>query len=144
MRRTTLLLSALLVLSLLGSDSSREYDGATEFVGIEGTWRETGFEANGQKINNNFEVVTTYRSGTFTIVSPGPSAGSYRIDHSRNPPQLEWLPSSGAHKGKTIKWIYQIDGDTLKIACLVHEYEKRPPQGFDEKDLYVYTHKRVK
>jgi uncharacterized protein (TIGR03067 family) len=145
MRRTILACAGVLLsVVALASDSPKEYDGATEVVGIEGTWRETGFEANGQKIKLNFEVVKTYRSGTFTIVSPSPSAGSYRIDQSRNPPQLEWLPSSGAHKGKTIKWIYQIDGDTLKIACLANEYEKRPPQGFDDKDLYVYTYKRVK
>ena len=144
MRRTTLLFAILLVVPLLGSDSPKEYDDVTVNGGIEGTWRETGFEANVRKIELNFEVVKTYRSGTFTIVSPGPSAGSYRIDHSRNPPELDWIPTSGVHKGKTIKWIYQIDGDTLKIACLANEYEKRPPNGFDDKGLYVYTYKRVK
>ena len=115
------LFAILLVVPLLGSDSPKEYDDATVNGTIEGTWRETGFEITGQKMKVNFEVVKTYRSGTFTIVSPGPSVGSYRIDYSRNPPELDWMPTSGVHKGKTIKWIYQIDGDTLKIACLANE-----------------------
>jgi hypothetical protein len=45
MRR--LLLAALLVLSLLGSDSPREYDDRTQDMGIEGDWLLLRVETDG-------------------------------------------------------------------------------------------------
>ena len=37
--------------------------------------------------------------------------GKYRIETTYNPPHLDWIQANG-----DIKYIYQIDGDTLRIA----------------------------
>jgi hypothetical protein len=67
MRRGMLLLPALLVLPLLGSDSPKEYDDKVAVAGIEGTWRLTEYELDGAKREPNFRCSVTVRNGTFTV-----------------------------------------------------------------------------
>src|ERR1700722_12121645 len=114
MRRLSPLLAVLLVILLLGSDSPKDYDDRTEYVGIEGMWRLTAYEFGGRKVKLPFQVVLIYRDETFVYKrSDGDTTqGNYRIDPSRNPAPLDLIPSSGNFKGQTHKWIYQINNDT--------------------------------
>jgi hypothetical protein len=70
MRRTILLLAGVLLSAVaLGSDSPKEYDDKTEVAGIEGTWQLTEDEFNGVKMKPCTQLVTSYRSGTYTCQS---------------------------------------------------------------------------
>ena len=42
----------------------------------------------------------------------------------------------------TVKYIYQIDGDTLRIARTMNDEQR--PQGFNDKGVFISTYKRVK
>jgi uncharacterized protein (TIGR03067 family) len=145
MRRLSLLFAVLIVVLLLGSDSSKEYDDQTESVGILGTWRLTEREVDGNKAVVYGEIVQTYRIGTYTIDGNGPAwQGRYRTDPGANPPRLDWYHSNGPFAGKTIKLIYQIDGDTLRIAFIADGDNSRRPQGFNDKGVSIGIYKRVK
>ena len=146
MRRLSLLLIVLVVIPLFGSDSPKEYDDKTEAAGIEGTWRLTEYELDGAKHEPNFRCVLTLRNGTFTVNYSNDEdtiRGSYRLDTTRKLPHLDWLPSNGSSKGQMLKFIYQIDRDTLRTA-IMNADGTRPPQGFSDKGVVVHNYKHVK
>src|SRR5437868_2823048 len=110
MRRIVcLLVGVLLVVPSLGSDSPKDYDGTTEQDDLQGTW---------QLVGASLRCVMTNRGGTFSCeYSSGEKVGgSYRIDPAHSPPRLDWTPANGGYRGKRAFMIYQIDGDTLRVA----------------------------
>jgi uncharacterized protein (TIGR03067 family) len=145
MRRTILLLAGVLLsVMALGSDSAKEYDDKTDYVGIEGTWRRTEIEFSGRKWNPDSISLVTFRGQTYTCsLSDGDGErGNFRIDPTRKPAHLDYIPDWS--KGQSCKSIYQIEGDTLRVAVIsAHSYTKRP-QGFNDEQVIVLTYKRVK
>jgi hypothetical protein len=49
----------------------------------------------------------------------------------------------GPHEGETIKFIYQIECDTLRIGQIADSLHCRP-HGFHDEGISVETYKRVK
>jgi uncharacterized protein (TIGR03067 family) len=133
------LLIVLFVVPLFGSDSPKEYDGKTESVGIEGKWRLIELELNGLKDEPVHQEEITVRSGTYTINNDsGTIRKNYRLDTTQKPPHLDWILPSG----ETLKFIYQIDGDRLRVA--VNTAINKRPQEFKGLFILVATYKRVK
>ncbi len=146
-RRTVYLVCVVLLVAVgLGSDSPRECDDATQYAGIEGTWRRTELVNDGKEAKLNIQQTITIRGAVFTISYGDGSAyqGSLRIDPTRNPSHLDHTPASGALANRTLKWIYQIDRDTLTIAGNPDGLFERRPQGFNDKGIIVWTYKRVR
>lgn len=144
MRRTILLAGVLLSVVALGSDSPKEYDDRAEVADIEGAWQWTEVSLNGRKENPPLEQVMICRSGTYTFkYSYGSAEGCYRIDLTRKPPHFDWILPDGPTKGKTIKCIYQIERDTLRIAAIA-QFDGDRPKGFDDKGVIVWTYRRLK
>jgi uncharacterized protein (TIGR03067 family) len=146
MRRTVCLLAAvLLALPSRGSDAPRGYDGAAEIDGIEGTWELTGIQVRANVIGSS-GLVTTYRGGTFTSHSAGGGtvSGIYHLDPARKPSYLDTRPSSGAARGKNLKFIYEVKGDTLRLAYPSDPDDFRRPQAFGGEEVTVLVYKRVK
>ena len=149
MRRTVYSVCAvLLVVVGLGSNSTKDYDDRTELNNIQGGWRLTKLESNGKEfhLGSIQNSVRIYRSGACTDRSGigDRFIGHYRVDPSRKPAHLDMILSFGPRKGETLKCIYQIDGDTLRTAFMEGGNDMRRPQGFNDKDIVVYTYKRVK
>ena len=121
MRRLLLPFVVLLVLLLLGSDSPKEYDGTTEYIGIEGTWRLIEYDFKGNKTNP--QCVRTFRNETYTTKwRQGDTwRGNYRIDLTPKTPHLDL----NTDDGPTLLYIYQIDGDTLRMASLENSKNAR-------------------
>lgn len=134
MRRSACVLTVLAVLAL-ALDSPREYDDRTEVSGLEGTWRMVGHG-----------IVLTCHGGTWTLDTGGGERwhGSDHIDTTRNPPHLDRYYANGPYQGKTFKFIYQIDGDALRIAGHPTEATAGRPKGFNDNGFSVWTYKRVK
>jgi uncharacterized protein (TIGR03067 family) len=144
MSRTIWLLGGvLLAVATLGSGSPKEYNDRTEYVVIEGTWRLTRIESNGEKNNSPGNEAITFLRETYTNHSGEDTRrGTCRIDPARKPPHLDLMPSIGPYKGETIKKIYQIDGDMLRIGSQLPISQR--PQGFNDPSTYVEIYKRVK
>ena len=140
MRRLSLLLAVLFVVPLFGSDSPMEYDDKTVNCGIEGTWRLVEIELNGEVAGTfSYQDVTTFHNGTYTGDTIG---GRYRIDPTRSPPHLDWLPSCFAIKDPPTKSMYKIDGDML-ITAIMDDHSNNRPQGFKDKGVRVFIRKQV-
>jgi uncharacterized protein (TIGR03067 family) len=146
MRRTVCLLAALLVLPLLGSDSPKEDDGATEAVGVEGTWEVISVCRDGEQWGlPSGPWVQINRGGKWTFRQRDKlsTEGVYTTDTSRTPPTFdETTTTRGAGEGRTRKLIYRLEGDKLLTAARLggHEY----PKSFHEEGLHIVTWKRVK
>jgi uncharacterized protein (TIGR03067 family) len=118
MRRMSLLFAVLLVVPLLGSGSPKDYD----------------VESSGVKYSD-VQLVMILRGGTYALSNT--MQGTYRIYPTCDPPHLDMIES----EGRTIKRIFRIDGDTLRIAGAPGAQR---PHGFKDEDVKVYFFKRVK
>jgi uncharacterized protein (TIGR03067 family) len=143
MRRiVSFLAGVLLVVLSLGSDSPGEYDGAAESDELEGSWRMVMVEYCGRDQPVPVKGAWTFRRGRSTPPLPD-REGTYKADPSRKPAHLDETELCGQWKGKTWKCIYQVEGDTLRIA-VTSKGDERPKNFDDKKDLFICTYKRVK
>ena len=146
MRRTVLLAGVLLSVVALGSDSPKEYDDRTEVAGIEGTWRLKECTLNGEQLPLGQRLmVMTLRGGilTFDLGDGHIDRGTYRIDPAGKLPHFDRVQRFGPFPCVAGKCIYQIDGDTLRIAGFRVRRTERP-RGFDDENAFIETYKRVK
>jgi uncharacterized protein (TIGR03067 family) len=135
MRRTVLLLAGVLLSAVaLGSDSPKEYDDRVKADELEGTWRLTDIERNGEKRPTGRPCVKTFQSGicTFQWDDGDPKRVRYYIDTTRTPSHLDVDTDRG---------IYRIDGNMLRIAW---RKDQQRPQGFKDNGVDAYIYKRVK
>ena len=145
MRRTACLLVALLVLPSLGSDAPKGYDGATEVGELEGTWERVSAAPVGGKavISLPGECVETFRDGRWVYRDKGRkiSEGVYTVNYTRRPCALDESTTAEKEAGHTRRFIYRVDGDTLRTAFVPGSREY--PKSFDETGAWVATWKRV-
>ena len=146
MRQTILVLAGvLLCVVALGSDSPKEYDDRTEAQDIQGTWELTEIELQGEKVKSDSQEMMTFRGESFTANSQslGIHRGNYRTYLTHKPYHLDLSYTDGDTKGPTLKLIFQIDGEMLRIAETYLPNDKQRPQGFNGA-VEVWTYKRVK
>jgi uncharacterized protein (TIGR03067 family) len=144
MRSLHLLIAALLVVPLLGSDSPKEYDDATAKDELQGTWHLVGYERHGQLIEISPGGIQTFRGGQWVYHQLGTKSsygGSYKADPNQTPRLLDETKTTAPDYGETTKFIYQLDGDKLRTARRLSPPGR--PQSFEEDDIYVVVWKRV-
>jgi len=148
MRRFVCLLAGVLVVvPSLGSDSPREYDGATEMDGIEGTWRFVSAERIGGDVIWAGPPILTFRGGRYVGLRDGRTVerGAYGVDNRQTPRHFDRFPESGPNRGLTLRYIYRVDGDTLKIAETSSPgLNVERPTGFTQNDVTILTWQRVR
>lgn len=146
MRRVFMFFTGFFALLLLGSGTPNDSDDGTESVSIEGTWQQTALERDGQKELSSSKTLLVVHGGSLTyIYSDGEKVkGSYHIDSSHKYLYLDWLPTNGTDRDQMTFFIYQIHGDTLRIAGIIGEYRTKRPHAFIDDGVFVKTFKRVK
>jgi len=112
---------------------------------LKGTWTVVSMEVGGKKAPD--EVVKgqtlTFEADKVTHKEKDKAEpATYKLDASKKPAELDVMPTEGPEKGKTMKMIFQLDGDTLKLAVKMNPEER--PKSFDDKDAMVMTLKRDK
>lgn len=147
MRRLLFLFAVLFVLPLLGSDSPKEYDDRATRNDLEGRWElvEHHYKGVKQELLPHSTMLTFHSTTSDFELGrgdswPGPWRGIYRSDATCHPAQLDWTLKAWK---LTLKQIYRVDGDTLKVARNPDDFDKRP-QGFGDKDLEIETYRRVR
>lgn len=132
-------LPALMVLTaglLVGADAKDDAVKA-ELKKFEGAWQLASLEMDGEKVpaetTKTFKLVFAgekfmLKSGDETIME-----GVGKVDPTQKPRAVDITPSTGDEKGKTLKGIYELDGDTLKI-CLGSVGKDRPKEFVAKKD----------
>jgi uncharacterized protein (TIGR03067 family) len=136
-------LCVFLAVLLLGADDKPKADDAK--AKLQGTWVIVNLEDAGEKVpeNNYKDSTLTFEGDKVTSkIKDRTELATYKIDAGQKPPHLDVTPAKGERNGKTLKLIYQLDGDTLKFASTKDGAER--PQGFDDKGLSIFTLKREK
>jgi uncharacterized protein (TIGR03067 family) len=138
------LFTVLLVLPLLGSDSLKEYNDATRAEELEGTWQIVGAGYGAQQQTFAGPCVVTFRGGKWSYTQPlgFVEGGSYKTNNGRMPAALDEMQTTRLDSQGTRRYIYRIEGDTLRTAC--KDGLRDLPASFDEKGIWVVTWKRVK
>ncbi len=96
--------------------------------GIQGAWKLAALEADGEQ--GPAEVVVILKlvfkdsTLTFTPGEPGFSRYHFKLDQTTEPAGFDMTHADGENKGKTLKGIYALEGDHLKICFATAD--KRP------------------
>jgi uncharacterized protein (TIGR03067 family) len=86
------------------------------------------------------------KDGTYAAVDKDGKelwAGTFEIDPSAAPKVWDHRSHAAKKEGKDVLGIFELDGDKLKVACVVGEWKgkewkgKARPTGFDPKDVDV-------
>jgi uncharacterized protein (TIGR03067 family) len=136
-------LCVLTIALLAGADDKPKADAIK--AKLKGTWKAVEIVIDGKKLpaNEVGEVMVTFDGDKVTIKGKDePQVGSYTVDASQKPVHLDVVPSDGPDKGKALKFIVEVDGDTLKYA--VGGQGRDRPKGFGDKGVAVVTLKREK
>src|SRR5262249_18534833 len=86
---------------------------------LKGTWDIVSLEADGEQgppeIVAKLKLVFDGDKLTFRPGEPGYTNYTFKLDQSAKPPAFDMTHADGKNKGTTVKGIYALDGDSLKI-----------------------------
>ncbi len=124
------LLAVLVAASPVVAADTPEDAARKEYARFEGAWKIVSLEIEGKKLPEMFfkgsRLVLkgpefTYQEGGMT------SKGTYRVDVSKKPKQIDITFSDGPEKDKTLLGIYELDGDTYRL-CINPTGKDRPTE----------------
>jgi len=102
-----------------------------EYKNFTGTWKFVSLEVEGMKVGEEAvkESRLIIKGNEFTMKSPeGNYKGTYKVDVSKKPKQIDVAFTDGPEKGKTSLGIYELDGDTYKVCISLAENKDRPTE----------------
>lgn len=127
MRRSILLVIAAGCLSAAGPAA----EGVTkELAKFRGTWKYTSLEQDGRPVPEAQyrEARLTIKGDQFTFtLGADTSHGTFEVDPAQKPKAIDVTFTDGPDKGKTIRGVYELTGDTYK-ACLGSKENDRPKE----------------
>jgi len=121
----------LLVVGVGASQGCTADEPKSEF---EGTWDLVSVERDGKErpVEKGTQMVTT---GNKFVVKAGDkviAAGTFKLDANKKPKWSDVTYTEGPDKGKTIKGIYEVEGDTSRF-CRAGTPEQERPTEFKTK-----------
>jgi uncharacterized protein (TIGR03067 family) len=124
-------LGVILTCAALASDDPKDYDDRVTIAGLDGSWRGVSGEDNGQAIPpaqlQNAKLVFKGEHGT--LLEGGKEMNlTVRTDPNRHPAHLDLTMLDGPGKSETMRMIYSIEGDNLKLALYTQDHGKRPTE----------------
>jgi uncharacterized protein (TIGR03067 family) len=153
MTRKLLGMAALLCLVALQSHAAARdkgeptESGETTLTGrLQGTWEMVTVEIMGMKIDapKGQELAFTFDGNKFIVHEKmRREEGTYKVDDTKTPKAIDLTAPMGQAM-QMIKGIYQLDGDTLKIAFAPEGPNGNRPTAFDAKTTAVIVLKRKK
>ena len=107
---------------------------------LKGSWTATALEFGGQKAPEADvkQSKIIFDGEKVTLVDGDKKKpATLKLDPSKKPATMDITHTEGPEKGKVTKAIYQLDGDTLKIAMGLDEKSTRPTAFATKKDAPV-------
>ncbi len=101
---------------------------ADEIKKLQGIWNVTAMEANGDSLPQEevTNIVVTIQDSTYTVkLNEGTDHGTFSIDMSSEPRQMDIHPKTGEDEGRTMRAIYELTADTLRV-CYARQGGSRP------------------
>jgi uncharacterized protein (TIGR03067 family) len=126
-----------------GSTSS-----ADDLKKLQGVWKISGGEANGTPFPTDDipDITVTVKDGTYQVAAAdNTDRGSFTVDESKSPKEMNIRPETGNDAGQTVRAIYEINGDTFR-ACYGKAGGDRPSSFSTEPDSgrMMVIYKRTK
>src|SRR5438067_9143349 len=130
MKRVVLPFAFALTLPALGSLSARP--GKDDAAKIQGVWLITHLETNGNKIAVPGELKWKVGPDKFETIGKD-DAAAYKLGADKNLGTFDITNLKGPAQGKTMKGVYELKGDELKV-CMPRTPESERPREFTSKD----------
>lgn len=109
---------------------------------LAGKWTVETFEYNGSDVERLKDAIREFKDGKYSLTLKMGDAieGSLKLDSTKTPKQIDLDVN-----GRTLKGIYELDGDTLKMSYNLGA-EERPTEFVSKPDtgLVLVIHKRKK
>jgi uncharacterized protein (TIGR03067 family) len=101
---------------------------------LQGTWEMVEAERGGQKVGEELGKVKLSFQGDALVLTMGgeDKQATFKLDPTQKPKAIDVMPQDGSEKGKTLRAIYSLDGDTLKL-CLDDRGDQERPTEFTTK-----------
>jgi uncharacterized protein (TIGR03067 family) len=133
--RTALALLLCFALSALtrAEDADRGANGRSDQQLLQGTWKVVKRVKNGAAEDPAEHPTTLKFSGkAITETRDGKPAqeGAYTLDETKTPRRITLTGKAGDNAGKTFEAIYEIEGNTLKLAYSFGDNASTPPKDF--------------
>jgi uncharacterized protein (TIGR03067 family) len=136
-----------LILLLAFSLAARS-DNAKDGDALQGTWLPSAAELGGKafpdEVRKSIKLVVKDDRYTVTV-GKAVDKGTVKLNPAAKPKEIDITGTDGPNKGKTIKAIYEHDGDTLRVCYDLGG--KGRPTAFATKEgtqLFLVTYKRAK
>jgi uncharacterized protein (TIGR03067 family) len=93
-------------------------------------------EKNGQAIFNGDKVAMTHEFKKDLV-------GTFKVDEKKDPKEIDLIvPKGNGNETWTLKCLYQLKGDSLKIAMSIEGPKGNRPESLDGKDAMLVTFKK--
>jgi uncharacterized protein (TIGR03067 family) len=96
---------------------------------LQGKWTIVSVERDGKPVEMWADGVRVMEGDNYTLTPKKGDAvkGTFALDPSKTPKAIDFRPAAGQYKDKTLRGIYEIDGDMLKI-CFAEPDKERPTE----------------
>jgi uncharacterized protein (TIGR03067 family) len=139
----------ILTAALLVAAAPDDGKGKADREKLQGDWKTESFLLNGAPLPKEKQFpdrLLTFKDETFSEVRGGKVAvrGTFTLDPSKSPKWLDATFLEGGPKGETVRGIYELNGDTLRVCVGTPEtdrptvFESKPDSGLR---LIVYKRK---
>jgi uncharacterized protein (TIGR03067 family) len=99
-----------------------------------GTWKVASVIVNGNEFEDAKDWKFTFKGEKLTRkTADGEETYTFKLDPSKKPAEVDFIPDQGDNKGKTLKGIYAAKSGELKI-CLTLSPEAKRPKELASKD----------
>ena len=111
---------------------------------IQGTWVMVSKEEDGRKRTVAGELKYTIGPDRISNANLKEAGDQYKLDADKKPKTIDLVPGDGPEKGKTVKGLYELDGDTLRICLATQATMPRPTEFASSKGVQILVLKRIK
>ncbi len=143
MKRTTALAAWITLAATLSPAAPKLKDNRSDDPSrILGQWAQESLSSHGNQPAGGANATFRFsKDGTCGIANGGQENGAqYSLEPTAKPKRLKWLNGPELTEWKCL---YELDGDTLKVAFIDHNTEA-PTQIEPTKNLTIYYLKRIK
>jgi uncharacterized protein (TIGR03067 family) len=124
----------LLAAAVVAADKDKEKKSEKSEYPLDGVWKVTSLVFNGSEIDDAKGSKFTFKGPKLSRETPdGMETYSFKLDPSKKPGEVDFVPDQGDNKGKTLKGIYWQEKGELKL-CLSLSPDAKRPKEFASKD----------
>jgi uncharacterized protein (TIGR03067 family) len=125
--------SVALLLALVAGADEKKSDAKKDKDLLKGTWVISSMERGGKPNEKSIGDKVTFDGDSLIVQGKDEEhKGTYKLDATKKPKQIDVTPGDGPEKDKVLRGIYSLEKDELKI-CIAHDEQERPT-AFESKE----------